>query len=199
MEAGQDPEDDHGEAKGAARQLLSDVLQTCGLRRIVSKQAARETLELIDAIHAVMGLPVIPMTCNAGRGQVSSSFRSRPNRETGEVENLIIRLFVSDPDAKSLRPVASLLHEIAHAIDLLAFGNREPLCCSETHLEWNDWRKAVVRSEHVKELTGLASNPPYRPGAEPLEKDFLFEAMAWRNRQLNELWARSYRPPSDPA
>lgn len=175
-----------------ALQRFSDVLQTYKLKKLVSRQAARETLALIDAVHGVAGLPLIPITCTTVAGQFSSSFCFRPTHETGEIEYPSIRLLVSNSGAGQLRLMASLLHEFGHAIDMLAFRNRAQIFCSETHSVWNDWRRSVMYSEYVTQLTRSALRPPRRPGIEPPELDYLFEAMAWRNRQFNELWARSY-------
>jgi hypothetical protein len=75
---------------------------------------------------------------------------------------------------------------------MLAAGSLSGHECSTYHSAWQEWREAVKKSSHVKELQELVEQPPNRPGAEPVEPDLHFRSIAERNLQLEELWARSY-------
>lgn len=173
-------------------QSIRDVWNSNRLFGVEAGAAARCILDLIDTIHHVSGLPEIIVKRHSNRRAISAAFRPITNSQTGLVVRSKILLSGHQDTDTAIRVVTALLHETGHAIDMLALGNRELLFSSETHLRWNDWRKAVLRSEHVRELRREASEPPNQPGVTPCVVDYLYEATAWRNLQLHELWARSY-------
>jgi len=170
-------------------QSISSVWNFEHVGQVVVKGAARSLIRYVGGVHKVAGLPVISVVADR---RVKEP-RFRPCR-VGEpfITNPKIVVPHYGEEIQGPRVLASLLHETGHAIDMLAFGNREVLFASETHIAWNDWRLSVMRSAHIKDLRSKASSPPCIPGVDPCKYDIDYEASALRNLLFHEIWARSY-------
>ncbi len=161
-------------------------------RKILIKGAIRESIRSIDHVHGVSGFPEIRVVQEKCKGAVSSSFRPPQPSAMGSEDLYQIRLLLFEPEQSLPRMTATLLHEIGHAIDYISADERGQGLSSESRVEWDEWRKVVDSSEHVRDLRRLAADPPSKLGVYPPEPDQFFRDVASRNLQITELWARSY-------
>lgn len=148
-------------------------------------------LVLIASVHHFIDMPTILIMGESTAG-ISAHFRSgiAPSGIRKSDPHILFQSLTDQDDAVKLRN--SFLHEVGHAIDQFAAGHREWPFQSETGAEWNCWRRTVLDTVHVRDLAYCSAKPERSSGANTLMNLLEYESAALRNRQLPEIWARSY-------
>lgn len=177
--------------KGEHLQRLSDVLFTKRQFPRNLNKTVTELLTRVDGIHRVSGMPQIEVSRSCGVGEHTSRFKCNRDQVNGGIGTCRIWLQTRGEDRDRLSIQASFLHELGHAIDVLALGNRTHAVNSMENAEWREWSVAVNSSAHARDMRSIASCPC--PVSQSIRgDDCWYKQTAKGNAKPNELWARSY-------